>query len=168
MKKERSRAGKDGAGKMQLAIRERLSALAQGVVTGMGFELYHLDYQQAGGRAVVRLYVDREGGIRLDDCEAVSRRLGPLLDAEDIVPTSYVLEVSSPGLDRPLFREEDYERFAGHAARVTLFEPVDGHRRFAGRIVSCAGGLLQLALPDGKQLVLPFSKVATGRLELEL
>ena len=148
----------------------RLNELAQDAARDHGCELYHLDFHRAGARSVLRVMIDRpeEGGIGLDDCAAVSRSLGAMIEAEDAIATSYTLEVSSPGLDRPLFREGDYQRFSGRRARVTTFAPVEGRRHFQGTILSCAGGLLRLAVEDGAVRELPLETVASGRLEVEI
>ena len=102
--------------------------------------------QDAPGSRIVRLFVDKEGGIGLDELQSVSEEVSAILDAEDPIPTAYTLEVSSPGLDRPLRGEADYRRFAGKLARLSSYEPVDGRRHWTGRLV---------AVDDGASVTLP-------------
>ena len=116
----------------------------------------------------MRLFVDKPGGIGLDELQSVSEEVSAILDAEDPIAGSYTLEVSSPGLDRPLKTEADYRRFAGRLAKVSSYELVDGRRHWTGRIVSCEDGLVTLDLEDertGAQI--PYAKIAHGRLEVE-
>jgi len=148
-------------------VEGRLTELAREVLSEMGCELYHLEYHPAGSKSLVRVYIEKDGGVRLDDCEAASRRFGAVLEVEDLIPNSYVLEVSSPGLDRPLFEEKDYRRFAGRPACLTTREPLGGRRRFRGTIISCEQGEVRLGLAEGEDVLLPLSAVASGRLEVE-
>jgi ribosome maturation factor RimP len=99
----------------------------------MGYELVALDVR-TGGKGLLRLYIDRPDGVNLEDCERVSHQVSGLLDVEDPIPGEYTLEVSSPGLDRPLRKAEHFKRFEGHEARVRLKLPRDGRRRFKGVI----------------------------------
>ena len=102
-------------------------------VEAMGYELVALDVR-TGGKGLVRLYIDGPDGVNLEDCERVSHQVSGLLDVEDPIPGEYTLEVSSPGLDRPLRKAEHFQRFEGHEARVRLRVPRDGRRRFKGVI----------------------------------
>jgi ribosome maturation factor RimP len=102
-------------------------------IEAMGYELVALDVR-TGGKGLLRLYIDRPDGVNLEDCERVSHQVSGLLDVEDPIPGEYTLEVSSPGLDRPLRKAEHFKRFEGHEARVRLKLPRDGRRRFKGVI----------------------------------
>ncbi len=116
----------------------------------------------------MRLYVDKPGGIGLDDLQSVSEEVSAILDAEDPIEGPYTLEVSSPGLDRPLRTEADYRRFVGRLAKLSSYEPVDGRRHWTGRIVSCEDGVVTLDLEKGEvEARVPFAKVSHGRLEVE-
>jgi ribosome maturation factor RimP len=116
----------------------------------------------------VRLFVDRPGGIGLDDLQSVSEEVSAILDAEDPIDSAYTLEVSSPGLDRPLKSEADYRRYQGRLARLSSYEPLDGRRHWTGRIVSVDGGMVSLEEKDGGAVMrIPFDKIAHGRLEVE-
>ena len=118
-----------------------LTVLPAGRVTADGaFELVDVEIQKAGGKQPVRLFVDKPGGIGLDELQSVSEEVSAILDAEDPIAGSYTLEVSSPGLDRPLKTQADYRRFVGHLAKVSSYELVDGRRHWTGRIVSSRTG----------------------------
>ncbi|MGI9301651.1 MAG: ribosome maturation factor RimP [Gammaproteobacteria bacterium] len=111
---------------------QSLGRLIETVVTRMGYELWGHEYPAAGGAALLRVYIDHPEGIDLDDCSAVSDQLSGVLDVEDPIKTAYTLEVSSPGLDRPLFKAEHFERYAGNKVKIKLKWPVEGRRRFSG------------------------------------
>ncbi len=147
---------------------ERVRSVAMRVTGDLGFELVDVELKRAPGGQLLRLYVDKPGGISLDDLESVSQEVSAMLDAEDPIEDHYTLEVSSPGLDRPLRTEDDYRRFVGRLARVSSYEPVDGRRHWTGRIVACEGGVVTLELEKGEgQARLPLAKVSHGRLEVE-
>lgn len=142
--------------------------MAGRVTADRGYELVEVELKRAQGGHLVRLYVDKPGGIGLDELQSVSQEVSAILDAEDPIEGSYTLEVSSPGLDRPLRGEADYRRFAGSLARLSSYEPVEGRRHWTGRIVSCEDGLVTLALEkEGMTARVPLGKVAHGRLEVE-
>ncbi|HXY38955.1 MAG TPA: ribosome maturation factor RimP [Vicinamibacteria bacterium] len=147
---------------------ERVRSVAGRVTADRGYELVEVELKRAQGGHLVRLYVDKPGGIGLDELQSVSQEVSAILDAEDPIEGSYTLEVSSPGLDRPLRGEADYRRFAGSLARLSSYEPVEGRRHWTGRIVSCEDGLVTLALEkEGMTARVPLGKVAHGRLEVE-
>ena len=126
------------------------------------------EIRRAGGGQQVRLFVDRPGGIGLDDLQSVSEEVSAILDAEDPIADSYTLEVSSPGLDRPLKTEADYRRFVGRLARLSSYELVDGRRHWTGRIASFEDGVVTLSLEQEKTTArIPWAKIAHGRLEVE-
>ncbi len=138
--------------------------LARGVVEPMGYELVGCEYLGEGkGNALLRVYIDRENGIDLDDCTAVSRQLSAVLDVEDPVKEAYRLEISSPGLDRPLFTREHFERFTGCRARLKMVAKIEGRRNFEGilRGVEDLNVVLEM---DGEQLALPLNQIDTARL----
>jgi ribosome maturation factor RimP len=145
-------------------------AIAARVTGGRGFELVDVEVKRRPGGELVRLFVDKPGGIGLDDLQSVSEEVSAILDAEDPLQTSYTLEVSSPGLDRPLRSEEDYRRFSGRLAKLSSYEPIDGRRHWTGRIVAADGGVVSVRLErEGSVVVqIPFEKIAHGRLEVEL
>jgi ribosome maturation factor RimP len=117
---------------------------------------------------VLRLFVDKPGGIGLDDLQSVSEEVSAILDAEDPIESAYTLEVSSPGLDRPLKGEADYRRSVGKLAKLSSYEPVDGRRHWTGRIVSCEDGVVTLGLETEQATAkVPLGKISHGRLEVE-
>ena len=131
---------------------ENLRELAQRVTASGGFELVDVEFRGSGGKArMLRVFIDKAGGVTHADCEAVSRELGTILDVEDAVPGgSYTLEVSSPGLDRKLNRPEDFARFVGRRVKLTTHDPIEGDRFFEGRLESFRHGTLVLSLSTGK------------------
>jgi ribosome maturation factor RimP len=144
-------------------------AVAQRVVDGRGFELVDVEVKRGRGESVVRLFVDKEGGIGLAELQSVSEEVSAILDAEDPIESTYTLEVSSPGLDRPLKNEADYLRFVGRLVKVSSYEPVEGRRHWTGRLQSVDGGTLMVALEKEKGAIarIPLAKVSHGRLEVE-
>lgn len=109
-----------------------------------GYELVEVEYGQSGARPVLRLYIDKEGGITLDDCAEVSQYLSPVLDMRDFIADSYMLEVSSPGIDRPLRKPMDFRRYLGEPVRLQTWAPVQGRRNFKGTLAGFEDGLIQL------------------------
>ena len=111
---------------------EQLQALLAPVVTGLGFECWGIEFVSQGKHSVLRIYIDKEGGILVDDCEAVSRQASAILDVEDPITSEYTLEVSSPGMDRPLFTLEQFASHAGEQVKIKLRSPFEGRRNFQG------------------------------------
>jgi ribosome maturation factor RimP len=141
----------------------QLTQLARSVVEPMGYELVGVEYMQRGGGAVLRVYIDTPDGVTLDDCTAVSHQLSGVLDVEDPIQGHYDLEVSSPGLDRPLFGEAHYLRFRGQRAKVRLGDKLEGRRNFEGVLAGVADGHLLLEV-DGELRKLPLDLVESARL----
>lgn len=143
-----------------------LYALVEPVVADLGFELWGLELASAPGRSLLRVYIDSAGGITLDDCARVSRRLAALLDVEDPVRGPYDLEVSSPGLDRPLFSLAQFARYAGREVRIRLRAKIEGRRRLTGRIIEVARESLTIDGDDGRHVV-PADMIESARLTAE-
>lgn len=143
-------------------MREALLTLLEPAVEGLGYELVELEFQ--GG--VLRLYIDQPQGVTLDDCEKVSRQIGTVLDVADPIPRAYSLEVSSPGLDRPLRKPDDFERCAGKRARIELSLPLDGRRRFSGTLQGLEHDKVLIDV-DGMRFQLPFAQIGKARLAPE-
>ncbi len=147
---------------------EAVRRIAERVTAGRGFELVDVEVKRAQGGHRVRLFVDKEGGIGLDDLQSVSEEMSAILDAEDPIESTYTLEVSSPGLDRPLRGEADYRRFLGRLARISSYEPVEGRRHWTGRLRAVEDGVVSLDLEgEQAQARIPLEKIAHGRLEVE-
>jgi ribosome maturation factor RimP len=146
-------------------VRESLGPRLERIVSFAGLELVHFETRRESGGTVLRLYIDREGGVTLDDCARVSRQVSAELDADDPIPGRYTLEVSSPGLDRPLSRDRDFERFAGSQVRVVTASPLDGQRHFKGRLNGLLHGAVQLVLEDGREVSIPRDLMTSARLD---
>jgi len=149
-------------------LTEVVQGLAEPLITELGYELVDLQYGREGGRYILRLFIDRPEGIDLNDCEKVSRTVGAILDREDCILHSYYLEVSSPGLERPLKKEADFKRFAGRKVKIRTFAPLDGQRNFQGRLLRYHEGQVEVQIDDGRSLVIPLAQIATARLVFNL
>ena len=151
---------------------EQVRSVALPILDSMGIELVDLEFRKEGSGMVLRLFIDKLGGILLDDCSAVSRELSELLDVEEIVPGNYSLEVSSPGLNRPLTKPADYARYAGKLVKVRTYEMFAddaGNRRktFLGQLVELKDGIIHIRLKEGQSAAIPLDKVAKANLEFE-
>lgn len=129
----------------------------------MGYELLGIEHLSQGSRSLVRIYIDSEQGITLDDCEAVSRQVSGMLDVEDPIRGQYALEVSSPGLDRPLFKREHYEQFVGHRVRIRMTLPIEGRRKFAGELAGIREDKV-IVIDDEVEYELPLSGIDKANL----
>jgi ribosome maturation factor RimP len=141
----------------------KLTRLLQPLIEGLGYEFVGIEHSSNPKKPAVVIYIDRTEGIAIEDCETVSREVAALLDVEDPIPGHYTLEVSSPGLDRPLFTAEQYARFAGEMAAVTVYAPVDGRRKFKGPILGAGENTITID-QDGVEVVLDLSNVVKARL----
>ncbi len=130
-------------------INQVVEELAQEVVEGSDLEVVDVEYKPSKGRSQVIVYIDKPGGITIEDCEEVSKSLGDLLDIEDPIKSAYVLEVSSPGVERVLKKEDDYRRFVGHYVRIKTFAKIEGRKNFAGLLQDFTGGIIQLQTEEG-------------------
>ena len=147
---------------------DRVRNTAREIVEFAGMELVHLEMKREPGGLLLRLYIDKEGGVTLDDCASISRQLSAQLDVEDPIEERYTLEVSSPGLDRPLFSDGDFARFSGRKIRLSTHVPLEGRRNYQGRLDGIVDGSVRLTLEDGRQVAIPRDQVAKARLEIEL
>ncbi len=141
-----------------------LRALLEPAVTALGCELVGIEYRASGKHSLLRVYIDKPEGVTVDDCSAVSYQVSGLLDVEDPVPGHYTLEVSSPGLDRPLFQARDFERFAGHEVKLRTRFPVDGQRNFKGLLQGLHEQQVVIEQQDGTRVSLPLDQVEQARL----
>ncbi|WP_040574808.1 ribosome maturation factor RimP [Methylohalobius crimeensis] len=146
-------------------VSDQLSELLAPVVTGLGYELIGIEWDSdSRGHRVMRIYIDAEDGITVDDCERVSNQVSALLDVEDPVSGSYLLEVSSPGIDRPLFTLDHFRRFVDQAVKLRLRQPRDGQRRFKGVIAGTEDDCLILRTDGGDEIALPIDNIDKARL----
>ena len=146
------------------AITASIKDLADPVAADEGVEIVAVELLTQYGQWVLRILIDRDGGVTIDDCAAVSRQVSRLLEVRDPIPNSYVLEVSSPGLNRPLVCEEDYRRFKGEGARIRLHKPIDGRRNFRGRIGEVEAGWVDLVDDEGEHAKIPIESVQKANL----
>ena len=153
---------------------EQIRAIAERVARARGLEVWDIQSRRETGGHVVRVFIDRPGpaatpddSVSLEDCEQVSHEIGTILDVEDPLPFAYTLEVSSPGLNRPLRSLGDYQRFAGRLAKVVVSEPVDNQKAFEGRLAGVDGDVVLLEGPNGRLHRLPARLITRGRLEVE-
>ncbi|MBC7106765.1 MAG: ribosome maturation factor RimP [Firmicutes bacterium] len=141
--------------------------LVRPIVEQLGLELVEVEFVREGGRWFLRVFIDKPGGVTLTDCQNVSERLGPLLDVKDPIPHPYHLEVSSPGLERPLKKPADYVRYQGHKVQVRTYAPVEGRRRFVGRLQKAGPEEITVEV-DGVEFTIPLAQIAAARLAVEL
>lgn len=142
---------------------QEIYTLIEPAVTLLGYELLGVRYSTSGKRATLRVYIDSEHGITVADCERVSYQVSGLLDVHDPVPGRYTLEISSPGLDRPLFFPGHFERFKGHRVSIKLGLPLDGRRKFSGELRGCHDGKV-VVWSDDTEYVLPLDMINSARL----
>ena len=142
---------------------DKLYDLIKPVVTGLGYELVGMEFAAGKGNGLLRIYIDNANGIDLDDCQTVSYQISGLLDVEDPVPGQYNLEVSSPGLDRPLFEKVHFDRFAGSLVRLRTQVPHNGRKKFQGILHGMEGELVVIE-QDGETVKLPFTEVEQAKL----
>ncbi|MGA7828520.1 MAG: ribosome maturation factor RimP [Geobacteraceae bacterium] len=158
---------------VQVNILDKIDGLLQPLVTSLGLELVDVEYKREGRQMMLRIFLDKVGGITLDDCAAVSKEFSALLDVEDIIPGKFTLEVSSPGLDRPLKSLSDFVRFSGKLVKVKTFEAIADdagnlRKSFLGQILGVNGDVLLLKLLDGQSASIPYAAVAKANLEFEM
>ncbi|MEK7825798.1 MAG: ribosome maturation factor RimP [Nitrospirota bacterium] len=146
---------------------EKVRGIAKPIVDSLGYELIDVEYLAGGNRAKLRLFIDKEGGVTLDDCEKASRYVGYALDVEDPMSTSYVLEVSSPGLDRPLKKPSDYERYKGRLVKIKTKVPVNDQMLFIGRLSGIINEKVEIKLDGEKDLSISLDDISLARLEVE-
>lgn len=147
---------------------EQVARVAQPVLEEHGAELVDLQFVHEHGQWVLRFFLDKAGGISLDDCAAISEHVGRVLDATDLITQSYALEVSSPGINRPLKKESDYRRFIGERVDVTLYAPMNGRRHFRGTLQSVEEGRVVVQEAPDQAFALPLTDVAKARLDPEI
>ncbi len=150
------------------SLEERVQSLAEQLAASLEMEIVLVEVKGGGNRPILRVYLDRPGGVTLEDCERFSKRFSVLLDVEDWIPFSYTLEVSSPGLDRPLVKEGDFVRFAGSNARVRTRCPIDGQKNFKGKILGVAQGKVTLEVAQGKAVDIAVSAIEKANLIIEI
>ena len=148
-------------------IANEVSHLAEPLLREFGLEMVDIEFQFERGRWILRVFMDREGGVTVDDCSNVSRELGHLVDAESIIDYPYVLEISSPGLNRPLRKENDFIRSIGKMVKLKMSTPINRRRHFTGRLANVTEGMISLLVDDNNLVELPLKEIDKARLKYE-
>jgi len=146
----------------------KIRELIEPAIDSMGVELDDMELGRMKGKILLRVYIEKQGGVSIGDCERVSREIATVLDVEDPVPGAYVLEVSSPGLDRPLRKPRDFIRFSGKKVRVVTNEPVDKQTFFVGKIENATDEDVMLVLQKDKKITISYNNISKARLEVEV
>ncbi|MEO8597152.1 MAG: ribosome maturation factor RimP [Candidatus Solibacter sp.] len=152
---------------MRDSLASKIEEVAQKVAQAEGLELVEVEVKGGGNSRFVRIAIDKPDGVSHGDCSLVSQRVGSILDEEDLVPGHYTLEVSSPGVERKLSKPQDYQRFQGQKAKITLRDPLDGRRNFEGRIAGYHDGNIALETEPGTTRQFPFEQVLKANLKFE-
>src|SRR5881296_1157521 len=152
----------------QASVAERITEVAEQTAIDHGLELVHAEVAGPEGHPVVRVFIDKPGGVTHDDCSAVSIQMGTVLDVEDFIHFAYTLEVSSPGLERGLYKRADYERFAGRNAKIKVRTLVNGQRNFRGRIVGLDDENVILEDRTSGRVLIPIDEIGKAHLEIDM
>ncbi|MDY6861403.1 MAG: ribosome maturation factor RimP [Thermodesulfobacteriota bacterium] len=145
-------------------IYEDIRRVAEPAIEALGMELIKVEIATKHKGRILRLYIDKEGGINLDDCVTISRQINPMLDVENILKGSYTIEVSSPGLDRPLTREKDFIKYKGESIKIETKESIENRKNFQGEIVDIKDKILVLKIEEGKTAEIPLFLIMKARL----
>jgi len=151
-----------------MSIIKQVEDLITPAVEAEKMEVVDIQFATEHGQKILRVFLDKEGGFGLGDCEEMSRKISEILDKSEILQYSYVLEVSSPGIERVLKKEKDFLKFLGKKAKVTVFEPIEGQRHFQGPIVSAGEGKLVIDDVTGKKVTIEINKIAKANLSPDL
>jgi ribosome maturation factor RimP len=149
-------------------VEERVQAIAERVAIDHGLELVHAEVAGPVNKPIVRIFIDKPNGVTHQDCSEVSLHVGTVLDVEDFIHASYTLEVSSPGLERGLYKPADYERFAGRLAKIRTRRPIDGQRNFRGRLLGIDGEEVLFEDRTSGRLRIALESIAKANLELDV
>ena len=151
------------SGENMVQANKQLQAIIEPAVSALGYELVGIEHLSQGKHSVLRVYIDHEDGISVDDCADVSHQVSAVLDVEDPITGLYTLEVSSPGLDRPLFTEAHYLRYVGQLAEIRSHSPIDGRRRFKGRLQAVQDGQVVIEV-DGVEYSIALDNIDKANL----
>ena len=150
------------------SVAERIKGIAEQAAIDHGLELVHAEVAGPEGHPVLRVFIDKPGGVTHDDCSEVSRQIDTVLDVEDFIHSAYTLEVSSPGLERGLYKLADYERFAGSAAKMKTRAPIGNQRNFRGTIVGVADDQVIFDDRVSGRVEIPLASIAKANLEVDV
>jgi len=151
----------------QKEILQKVSSLIEPVIEDLGYELVDVEYLMERGRWILRVYIDKDGGVSINDCVKVSRQIGTILDVEDPIDNAYVLEVSSPGLDRPLTKEKHFIWAMGKKVKIRTEVPIDGRRNFTGYLQDFKDGVVYIDV-EGKIFSLNYDQIEKANLVYEI
>ncbi len=153
---------------MNQALVEQITAIVEPIVAARGYELVHLELRGDRRHALLRVYIDKPGGITVDDCAALSSYLSTVLDVEDPIPYTYTLEVSSPGIEREFYRKADYDRFRGEPVKIQTHQPVEGRRTFHGRLIELKDEVVRIDERTlGREVAIPYPEIKKTQIEYE-
>jgi len=147
--------------------REAIGKIIERVAAREGLELVHWEAVGPRNNFVLRIYIDKSGGVNHGDCELVSNQVGTLLDVDDLIPNRYVLEVSSPGIERGLYKKADYERFSGRRIKVRTTVPIGGQRNFRGKLIDLVGEIVVLEADGRGRIEIPYDQIVKANIEYE-
>jgi ribosome maturation factor RimP len=150
------------------SVEERVQAIAERVAIDHGLELVHAEVAGPDNKPIVRIFIDKPTGVTHQDCSEVSLYIGTILDVEDFIHASYTLEVSSPGIERGLYKRQDYERFAGSLAKMRTRKPINGQRNFHGRLLGMDGDDVIFDDRTNGRVTVPLEAIAKANLELDV
>jgi ribosome maturation factor RimP len=150
------------------SVADRVQAIAERVAIDHGLELVHAEVAGPDNKPIVRIFIDKPNGVTHQDCSEVSLHVGTVLDVEDFIHASYTLEVSSPGIERGLYKRQDYERFAGSLAKLRTRKPIHGQRNFRGRLLGIDGEDILFEDRTSGPVRVPFEVVAKANLEMDV
>ena len=147
-------------------MQNRLDEIVKNTVEGLGFELWGYEYRPHSESALLRIFIEKESGIAVEDCAQVSRQIGAVLDVENIIPVAYILEVSSPGMDRVLFTAEQYQNYIGDSLKVRTRTPIEERRNFKGSLEKVSESDITIKV-DNQEYNIPFESIDRARLVLD-
>ena len=150
------------------SVAERVHQIAEQAAIDHGLELVHAEVAGPEGHPVLRVFIDKPGGVTHDDCSGVSTQIGTVLDVEDFIHSAYTLEVSSPGIERGLYKPADYERFAGSPAKIRTRVAIGNQRNFRGRIIGVEGNSVVFEDRTSGRVTIPFDSIAKANLEVDV
>ena len=149
------------------SIADKVRSIAENVTKNEDLELVHVEVAGTPRKPTVRIFIDKPGGVTVENCSAVSHQVEAVLDAEDFIPSAYLLEVSSPGIERELYNLEDFKKFTGQKAKVKTNAPINGQRNFSGRITGIEDGEIIFEDKTNGAVRFPYSAVTKARLEID-
>jgi len=147
-------------------VQNALNTIIKNTVEGLGFILWGMEYRPHGESALLRIFIEKEDGITVEDCATVSRQVGAVLDVENIIPVAYILEVSSPGMDRVLFTPEQYQDYIGEKLKIRTRTPIGDRRNFKGLLKGVSETVVKIQV-DNQEFEIPFDSIDRARLVLD-